>query len=613
MQRTLAITLALVSACGSSNDTEEHRQFIDKAARALHPSAPPLTEDQIDALADLDDDEVVAKLYAAPESRDAVLALSLDFLGAPVDQLHHGGNWATQPFVFSPAIASARAFRDGGDPLAPLFTTRAAPANGVSTGPSEDLMNQFFGQPLPGTHAEQRAQIEGYFTGDATQLRQAIAQMSEPIDQNALCNVYFMTLTSVGYFYVPMMLGIPDSIAMASAPNELQYPTGYPLYDACIFGTPITRAQALAEVDGYNAALDQLFTRLEPKFAEWESGSEAAFDPVDFADIGFYPYAAQDTFARNTQFYPTFWDSAQNSSTNFNRRRGAYVLDRFFCDDLKPVGAALPAAHGDGKHASDPGCAACHFKLDPMSGFFRRHGFSGTEYDAATLDQAGGTITFDDGASASFGTYEQAWKVGGNLEVGYIRSTSDRSLNSYGDTLADLDTILQTAPEVERCFAQRVFQHFNGVDQAVDPGFLDDVAADMHDKGAGRLKIALTRVIAGETFRATDRNTAVCYDRAPGTTSKNAPPCEVASILRANCTTCHGGSNPQAGLDLSIWEAGTDGKYGFRATNSRADTLAHMLERVTTSDVTRQMPQGRDMSLPAREQLALWIQQQIDE
>lgn len=614
--------LAALAACGgpTGESDEAHRQFIDKASRALHPSAPPLTADQIDQMMDLSDEEIVAQLYAAPESRDAVLSLALDFVGAPVDELHHGGTWAPQPFVYAPAIASARAFRDGGDPLAPLFTTKAQPATGVSIGPNPDLVMMLFGQPLPGTPAQQRNQIEGYFLSDASQLRQFVQRLPEPFDQGSMCTQYQMTFTSIAYYYVPMLLGIPDSIAAAGYPDELAYPTGYPLYDACFLGQTITRDDALAQLDAYTGGLNQLFPRLEPLLAEWEKGGDGAFDPVDFASIGFYAYADQPTFARNTEFYPTFWDSSQNSSTNFSRRRGAYVLDRFFCDDLKPVGAALPASHGEGKHASDPSCQACHFKLDPMAGFFRRNGFSGTEYDSQTLAQAGNVITFDDGASADFGTYEQAWKAapgaGHDFEVGYIRSTSDDSLNSYGDTLADLDGILQTAPEVERCFVQRMFQHFNGADQAVDPGFLDDVATEIHGKGADRMVTALTRIIGGETFKAADRNTSVCYDLAPGTETGERPPCEVASILKANCVTCHGGANPQAGLDLSKWEKQSDGQYGFRDVVAgkhvgRADVLAKMLDRVTTSDLTRQMPQGRDMPLRAREQLALWLEQQV--
>ena len=35
----------------------------------------------------------------------------------------------------------------------------------------------------------------------------------------------------------------------------------------------------------------------------------------------------------------------KNSSTNYNRRRGAYLLKHFFCDDLTPVGFDDPQQH----------------------------------------------------------------------------------------------------------------------------------------------------------------------------------------------------------------------------------------------------------------------------
>ena len=41
-----------------------------------------------------------------------------------------------------------------------------------------------------------------------------------------------------------------------------------------------------------------------------------------------------------------------NSSTNFNRKRSAYVLKRFFCDDLIPIGFETPQEHVGGAHGS---------------------------------------------------------------------------------------------------------------------------------------------------------------------------------------------------------------------------------------------------------------------
>jgi hypothetical protein len=618
MQRPIALACAVALAACATEDRDEKLRFIEKAHHALHPAAAPLTPGELDALVDKDRDDIVATLYKDPQTRDAVFRLSLAFLGAPIDELHSDGRWAAAPFGFSPAVSAARAFREGKDPLLPLLTTHAAIATGVVQPVDEYFLAGLYPDvqvPLEGTSAERRAIATKRIVDDIANFRAFVAGLPDPFDQSVMCAQYEISNVSFIAIFVPQLLGIPQSISDASNPRELDDQDAFPLDYACFFGDTTTRADALAHLDHARELYATLGPRLEPVFAQWEANPEGAFDPVDFGAIGFDAYADQAYYARS-HFYPQFWQAAQNSSTNYDRRRGAYVLDRFFCDDLKPVGAALPTAHVEGKHASDPSCAACHFKLDPMAGFFRRHGYFGIEFDDQTLDLNGGAIIFDDFASLDYREYETSWRAptgaGREFDVGYIRSTRDAALNSYGSNLADLDQILRTAPEVERCFVQRAFEYFNGADQAVDPGFLDDVTAGMRDAGGDRLEHALSRILAGETFRAPDRNSTVCYDVAPGTDSAHSPPCEVASILRAHCATCHSGGSPQGGLDVTSWDGS-----GFRhvvggAAVPRADTFARMLDRVTTSDVTRQMPQGKDMPLRAREQLALWLQSQID-
>jgi hypothetical protein len=184
----------------------------------------------------------------------------------------------------------------------------------------------------------------------------------------------------------------------------------------------------------------------------------------------------------------------------------------------------------------------------------------------------------------------------------------DESLNSYGSSVDDLGAILATAPEVERCFAQRVFEHFVGADQAVDPGFLDDVTADLRGRGADRMHRGIVRVLTSETFKAAERNTSGCYDFAPGTGGANRPPCEVASILRTSCAGCHGANRSEGGLDLTWLE----GQVVDGVATPRRAIFERMAERVTTSDLTRQMPPVTDMTLASREALALWLRAQLD-
>lgn len=616
MNKTILIAI-MVAACDNDVDVESRRQFIHKASQALHPSAAPLSESEVDALVGKSDDEIIAELYAAPETRDAVFRLSLAFLGAPVDQLHQDGGWAAPPFSFAPAVTAARSFRDGGDPLVSLLTTRATQPRGVVQPVRQDYLDFYYPNlTVQGTLAERRALVTQAILGDVATMRSFVVALPEPFDTGAMCDRYENSLLFFIAFLIPEIIGVPAPVTSAGNPVELDDPAAFPLDYACFQLQPTTRAEALTRLDQTKVLFESMFARLEPILLAWETDSEGAFDPVDFEAIGFRSYYGEEIFGRSG-FYPAFWQSAANSSTNYNRRRGAYVLDRYFCDDLKPVGAALPITHVEGRHASDPACVACHFKLDPMAGYFRRHGFSGTDFTDETLQLNGGQIIFDDGASVGYTQYESSWLApagsGRVFDVGYIRSTRDPKLNTYGSSLADLDQLLRTAPEVERCFVQRMFAHFNGTDQAVDPAFLDDVTADMRTAGADRLERGITRILTGATFRAPERNTNVCYDLAPGTSGVR-PPCEVASILATHCTSCHGAGQVQANLDLTRWDRASDGGFGFTHSGvERLTTFERMLERVTTSDLARQMPQAKDMPLRQREQLALWLQAEIDE
>src|SRR5581483_2430968 len=120
----------------------------------------------------------------------------------------------------------------------------------------------------------------------------------------------------------------------------------------------------------------------------------------------------------NTVFTRTLQTTLPNSSTNYDRKRAAYILQRFFCDDLTPVNVEAPAQHGGSEHASNPSCFACHYKLDPMAGFFRTLGIDFKDYSQKTY------IVFDDGAYTNSANYWKAWQPGPDAthpyNVGYV-------------------------------------------------------------------------------------------------------------------------------------------------------------------------------------------------
>lgn len=624
------------AACGTDQvttppeDPEVRRAFIQKAHRALHPTAEALSDDRVDAFMAMSNEEIVEQLYDDPATIEAVLKISLNFVGAPVDKLHNGSQWAAEPFNFASAVAAARAFRDKRDPMTELFTTHATQLIGSPLPVQEDFLAFYYPdlEPFTGSLADRRTKVVDLLHGTIAEFRTFVEGQPDQALRSTVCNQFGQTPLPSIAFDLMTILGVPAPVIQSGQPPSL-----YNNFNLTQLGTicdtftgKVPRATVLAEVDALRGRYDTLIGELNMFFDRGGGSPDAAFDLLDVTQFGWIAFdngGGQGGFGQYpSHFYPTFWQLALNSSTNFDRRRGAYVLDRYFCDDLKPVGAALPEAHVGGKHASDPNCQACHYKLDPMAGFFRRHGFAGTEFTDELLQQNAGFITFDDGAQIQFSEYDASWfaEPGSSrpYNIGYIRSTHDQSANSYGVDLADLDTLLKTAPEVERCFNKRLFEYFNGSEQAVDPGFLEDVSADAHEQGANRLRRAVTRILAGETFRTPKRNTNTCYDLEPGAIAKNRPPCEVASTLKASCTSCHSPALAQGGLDLTVWEkANGSGGFGFKhivdgKQLDRAETFKRMLDRVSTADLAKQMPLGLDMALRKREDLVLWLRAQVE-
>jgi len=308
-----------------------------------------------------------------------------------------------------------------------------------------------------------------------------------------------------------------------------------------------------------------------------------------------------------------------NSSTNFNRKRAAYVLDRFFCDNLTPIKVEAPAALESDRHETDPNCFACHYRLDPIAGFFKDYGNSFTSFANAS------SIVFDDLVVMEKDTYDKAWlappDTGRKWNIGYIRSLSRESLNSYGTTLDDLFRIITTAPEVKRCLVKRMHQYFIGEDQTIDAGYLDHLTSEFVKTSAQNSSRAFKelagRLVLSRAFLERDAQAGECYDFAPGHVPDGAPPCRANHLLETNCVSCHGRQQPKAGLDLSRWVQGPDGRMTFFHLSvggqqlSRDTTLQRISDRLSNTDPAKRMPLGRYMSPLERQDLFVWVNEML--
>src|SRR5262249_21481589 len=183
-------------------------------------------------------------------------------------------------------------------------------------------------------------------------------------------------------------------------------------------------------------ALDSALAQIKRTFSALAEFEPDRYQPTSVLEFKRFALSAFPTKQKWLSFGFEQGMALGNSSTNFNRKRAAYMLKCFFGDALGPTGAERRQEHDAGAHGSQPSCYACHHKLDPMAGFFRAHGAYFFDYSRSP------DIIFDDLASKDRALYEAVWKRASKLppawNVGYIRSARYHSYNSYGTSMGDL-------------------------------------------------------------------------------------------------------------------------------------------------------------------------------
>jgi hypothetical protein len=595
-------------------DSWDKRWWIEKAARLLRGGDGLGPRDDIDYLATLPKDEV-ARLFMQDERfSNMVLDFNMYFLGFKVDNLKVDGEFVHAAFDFSNAITSAKQLLAGGDYLT-LFDLEGdyymAP---LSVSPTEEPLTP---QDAKLTPQQLRQKSVDELIGEINKLRALrtakpavplqefcgkIEELTERRDE--LQSQLFRGFTDTEIF-VFMRGGMPDfifNLLERTVETECEKPADEasfkPLDDALIEATVIVE-RSFKEVQKFEPALYGPET-----VAEFKPVDHKAFpQPGKWVAFGFEQGTA-----------------LANSSTNYNRKRAAYVLKRYFCDDLNPVGFDDPKEHVSGSHGTQTSCYACHYKLDPMAGFFRNYGALFADSSAAP------DIVFDDLASMNLQKYLSTWQApketGRQWDVGYVRSPRWTEQNSYGETLGDLSGIIRKAPEAKRCLMKRLTQYALGDSQTVDGAYLDDLTAqftrDAEQNSSAAFKNALVRVLESHAFEARDPDAKQCYDFAPNTNVENRPPCRVAYILEKNCVTCHDGNDVLNSLDLSKWKdaAGAKGKTFSHMTKAgeqmtASQSLQSIAARLASNDPRQRMPKNKPMSSQERQELYIWVQNEL--
>lgn len=363
----------------------------------------------------------------------------------------------------------------------------------------------------------------------------------------------------------------------------------------------------------------QMFFDELHRFARQELSSDV-YDPKSFSEVKINSsglYKENSVHPMRLSYGPYI----ENSSTNFNRRRAAYVLDRFFCDDLTPVAIEETGDHTSDKHGTQASCMACHYRLDPMAGFFKTRGFFFLDYEGKP------NIQFDDQATVPVEEYSNEWRApeGSTREwdIGYVRSPSNEELNEYGETLDDLAEILKTAPEVRSCLTKRVLQYTTSSNQTFDGTYIDHVTEVFNQKAEEDSLTAFRDLFAtavlNQTYLNPDRSPTECYDYKPGVDPNSRPPCQVASILEAYCVRCHSYPAGRGGLNLDYWDEIKPGQFGFVHFDEAgeqvdpSDTFASIAERLSSPDPRLRMPRGGGyMDAVDRKDLYVWALEQAE-
>ena len=610
-RKALGILLVLATSCSKTVGThtaESPREFsagsnapvslaplewLSKASLRLRSGLPLTAQDDLARLQSIPREQVVREWMSTPDFIDSLLGFNLYYFGqavsSPVLQRREVGGalikrYTSSVFDNPRIVSSAQAMQAQGDFWKALFGTQTRMTIPITGKPSDYLQTG---------HTNWRKIREAIGQDSHRRIDEIIELLEKMPDSE-----YDPSKSCYGHV-LGAVLSPAGNLGMGVFVNLF---TG-PIFAECQLQKIRTDAivwwkSLHARVDDFvqmaNAHDMNVYAIQSPRDIRWLNHPHMKSDPEDL------------------YFGQRYWFVTPNSSTNFNRKRAATILQRFFCDNLTPIGVVLPETHSQGRHASEPACFACHYKLDPMAGFFRYNGVVGISFEGQA------SIYFDDGAEMPLQPYVDHWR-GTNPQVpwniGYVRSSQNPALNDYAMDMNGLFGILERAPEVKACFVRKLAEYYVGKDQLFDPGYLEELTrgftSRLAQNSSEAVRWTIEQLVLSQTFSQRDPHPERCYDLPSGTNPQDRPPCRVAAILQKNCVNCHRSTSGSGRIDLSRWDQKTRTFPHHNAQGQQIDrplTLQTLIDVLSTSDPQRAMPLGIHMPAQDREALFLWVQ-----
>ena len=610
-------TSAAPTAGAPPNALWQKRWWIERTARLLRGGDGLGPDDDIDALLQLSSEEIAWRFMSDPRFGDAILDFNMYFLGFKTDELKSDGVYKRHAFDFANAVASAQALLTGADYFK-LFDFEGdffmAP---LRTWPHED-------PPLPGdvglSPEQMRKRVVDEMQAELADLL-AFATSKAPPSRGELCKRIKDVVARKEELINRIYRAFDDAEIFALVRAQaISWPFAV-LEEAADEKCASSSRSPQAEVKHLAAAIKSSADHFSRAFAEILKFEPAVYQPQSVLEFKPFDLSALPKATKWLAFGHEQGVALQNSSTNFNRKRSAYVLKHFFCDDLTPVGFEDPQEHVGGAHGSDTPCYACHYKLDPMAGFFRNYGWQFNDYSRKP------DIVFDDFADMSMRKYEGTWRArkdsSRRFDIGYVRSPRWEGQNTYGETLADLSKTIRSAPEAKRCLMKRLFEYMTAENQTMDGGYLDHLTRQFEAEAAisssEAMKKAIVRILQSNTYQQHNPSPEQCYDHGPDAKTATRPPCRVAFILEKNCAQCHANIyDGETSLDLGSWISAPDGRsqtFPHLDDNmnqvSTKDTMTKIMERLASSNPKSRMPKNKIMSSQERQELYLWAQQEL--
>lgn len=575
-----------------------NKWWLEKTSRTLR-GGIPLSDEESARYSTLNHAQVVDQLLADPHFSDTILDFSLNYIGFKQDLIKTEDQSYQEAIYQHPqAVLAAKEAAATGDffkifniPQKIYMPPLKRP---VSTNSADDQLSD----------ADLREKIFSSDQGSLDNLIQLASNNSSPTDICTALKNHLITYVDSD----PLRITNEIPYELFYSPNYYSGPFSY-----CSTIIPGSNPPPY----DFTLAFNTIKKKNEKLFALLRKFDQAVYHPTSVTQIAAFDFTQIEPSFSFTQFNPQVVARAlQNSSTNYNRKRAAYVLKRYLCDDLTPIEVENPSAHAGDVHGTNPSCFACHYKLDPMAGFFRYYGGNFTKFSDDSM------ISFDDNFSMPIAKYLTSWQNGTDknhpLNVGYIRSTESTASNFYGSSLDDLFNFLKVAPEARRCLVKRVYEYTVSPEQTLDGQELDYLT-DIFNKvtatsgSIAGLKTIFKTVALGHAFSTQNADHDTCYDlRANATPSTNGVPCKVSSILAQNCVKCHSSVEGQSHLDLSRWQKFVNGSYGFPHTRAGADvlpskTFLSIMDHLNTTDPDERMPYLSDMPSQDRQTLYTWV------